>query len=77
MGTGDELILLPGLPVDEHVLERLDAAAADGKALTVRWAILVSGAGIAEEQARVLSGKVKAPGECRDLAVLLARERGA
>lgn len=69
--------LLPGLPVEGPTLERLDAAASVDKPLTVRWAILVGGAGMLEDKARALSERVKAPGDCRDLAILLARERSA
>lgn len=67
--------LLPGLVVNRHLLECVDSAAADGKSLPARWAVLAGSAG--EAQARALSERVKAPGECRDLAVLLAREGSA
>lgn len=68
--------LLPGLALGARLLGRLDAAAEQGGALPVRWALIAGGAGD-EALARALCERLKAPAECRDLAVLLARERAA
>jgi tRNA nucleotidyltransferase (CCA-adding enzyme) len=56
-----------------HALGALDAAAARGAELSVRYAVLFAGG--AEEVADRASARLRAPGECRDLAVLAARTR--
>ncbi len=51
---------------------RLDAAAAANAALGVRVALLL--APLAFDAADALSARLKVPGDCRDLALMLARE---
>ncbi len=58
-----------------RALAALDAAAADGAALPLRWAALF--AGVDASAAEVTSARVRAPSECRDLAVLVAAHRAA
>jgi len=50
----------------------LARAAAEGLGLAPRFALLVSG-GASAETARALSERLKAPGDCRDLALLAGR----
>ena len=56
-----------------HALGALDAAAARGAELSVRYAVLFAGG--AEDVADGASARLRVPGECRDLAVLAARTR--
>jgi tRNA nucleotidyltransferase (CCA-adding enzyme) len=58
-----------------RALAALDAAAARGAALPVRYAAIFAGA--AEEVADRASARLRATGECRDLAVTAARARDA
>jgi tRNA nucleotidyltransferase (CCA-adding enzyme) len=77
----DECGALPRvLPEWTHIaapraLAALDAAAADGAALPLRWAALF--ASVDASAAEVASARVRAPSECRDLAVLAAAYRAA
>jgi tRNA nucleotidyltransferase (CCA-adding enzyme) len=56
-----------------RALRALDAAVARGADLSVRYAALLAGG--AEDAADRASARLRAPGECRDLAVLAARTR--
>jgi tRNA nucleotidyltransferase (CCA-adding enzyme) len=58
-----------------RALGALDAAAARGAALPVRYAALLAGA--QEDVAERASERLRVPGDCRDLAVLAARSRPA
>ncbi len=58
---------------EAHALGALDAAAARGTDLSVRYAALFAGG--PEAVADRASARLRAPGECRDLAVLAARTR--
>ena len=58
-----------------RALGALDAAAARGADLPVRYAVLFVGG--TEAAADRASARLRAPGECRDLAVLAARTRTA
>ncbi len=67
-----------GRPANDaaRILEgALARAAADGLVLAARFALIVSQAGSSEE-VRAVSGRLKAPSECRDLAVLAQRHGG-
>jgi tRNA nucleotidyltransferase (CCA-adding enzyme) len=69
--------VLPGW-TDVHApraLAALEAAAADAAGLPLRWAVLF--ASVDASAAEVTSARVRAPGECRDLAVLVAAHRAA
>jgi tRNA nucleotidyltransferase (CCA-adding enzyme) len=59
----------------ERALRALDAAAADGAALPLRWAALL--AGVDASAAEVTSARLRAPSDCRELAVLAAAQRPA
>jgi tRNA nucleotidyltransferase (CCA-adding enzyme) len=59
----------------EALALRLDRAAARGYALAVRFALLVLD--LPPEEAASLAGRVNAPGDCRELALLAIRERDA
>jgi tRNA nucleotidyltransferase (CCA-adding enzyme) len=58
-----------------RALDALDGAAADGAALPLRWAVLF--ASVDASAAEVTSARVRAPSDCRDLAVLVAAQRVA
>jgi tRNA nucleotidyltransferase (CCA-adding enzyme) len=58
-----------------RALRALDAAAGSGAALPVRYAVLFAGG--AEDVAERASERLRATGECRDLAVTAARARPA
>lgn len=55
----------------------IDAAAAQGYALAVRFAALVCGLGLDGARIDALCKRLKVPNDCRDLAVMTAREQGA
>ena len=64
----------------QYVMSVIDGAAARGEELCVRFAALVQaagegGAGLAPIEA--LCKRLKVPNDCRDLALMTARERGA
>ncbi len=59
--------LLPGLEPGPHLLRHVDAAAARGSSLSVRFAALAC-------HAPVLAAHLKAPHDARDLAAMLNRE---
>jgi tRNA nucleotidyltransferase (CCA-adding enzyme) len=69
--------VLPGWAATDsaRALRALDAAAADGAALPLRWASLLCG--VDASAAEVTSARLRAPSDCRDLAVLAAAQRGA
>jgi tRNA nucleotidyltransferase (CCA-adding enzyme) len=58
-----------------RALAALDAAAADRAALPLRWAALF--AGVDASAVEVASARVRAPSDCRELAVLVAAQRAA
>jgi tRNA nucleotidyltransferase (CCA-adding enzyme) len=59
--------------VPEKLAERLDRAAARGLSLAVRYAVMLLD--LEPGAAAALGARVNAPSECRDLAVIAARER--
>jgi len=65
--------LLPELPFDDALLPLLDAAGALPLALEERFAVLMLGVGVA--QIGQLSQRLRVPNECRELAVMAAREQ--
>jgi tRNA nucleotidyltransferase (CCA-adding enzyme) len=67
----DESFDRPDTP--DLLVERLDRAAARGHALSVRFALLVLDLEV--EDATVLSERVNAPRECRDVALLAIQAR--
>ncbi|KAB8040237.1 multifunctional CCA tRNA nucleotidyl transferase/2'3'-cyclic phosphodiesterase/2'nucleotidase/phosphatase [Janthinobacterium aquaticum] len=66
--------LLPELPFDPALLSLLDRAATQQLALPERFAVLMLQVGLA--QIEQLSLRLRVPNECRELAVMAAREQG-
>ena len=69
----DRALAQPGAP--ERLAARLEHAAARGRVLAVRYALLVLDLPAGEAEA--LASRVNAPGECRSLAALALRERAS
>ena len=67
--------VMPEVQAREEVLRVLDTAAAMAAALPVRFACLTLGLDLA--QVKALSERLRVPNECRELAEVVARERGA
>ena len=61
------------ITVSEHLLQVIDHAAAQGHDLPVRFAALVLH--MSKESIEQLSVRLRVPNECRELAVMAARER--
>jgi tRNA nucleotidyltransferase (CCA-adding enzyme) len=70
-------LVLPGWASMDaaRALRALDAATTDGAALPLRWAALFCS--VDASAAEVTSARLRAPSDCRDLAVLAAAQRGA
>ena len=70
--------ILPELDSGPSTMEAADAAARRGHALEVRFAVLMLGLAEAQDPKPVqdVCKRLKVPNECRDLAVMTAREAG-
>jgi tRNA nucleotidyltransferase (CCA-adding enzyme) len=67
--------ILPELTADATLMRLVDATAGQGAPLEVRYAVLLHALDGADILA--VSKRLKVPNECRDLAVMTARELGA
>ncbi|NHQ88904.1 multifunctional CCA tRNA nucleotidyl transferase/2'3'-cyclic phosphodiesterase/2'nucleotidase/phosphatase [Janthinobacterium lividum] len=67
--------ILPELIINEHLLHVIDSAAGAGHALCVRFAVLMLAVPL--EQINALSERLRVPNDCRELAVMAAREQVA
>ncbi len=68
--------ILPELDAGPQAMQVIDAAAAAGLPLPVRFAALLQGQGAAGLRAiEQVCRRLKVPADCRDLAVMAARER--
>ena len=65
--------IVPELQVDAHLLQVIDRAAGVGHELCVRFAVLMLAAPVA--QINALSERLRVPNDCRELAVMAAREQ--
>jgi len=65
--------ILPELTVNDHLLQVIDRAAADGQELCVRFAVLMLGVPVA--QINALGERLRVPNDCRELAVMVSREQ--
>ena len=65
--------ILPELAINDHLLHVIDRAAGAGHALCVRFAVLMLAVPL--EQINVLSERLRVPNDCRELAVMAAREQ--
>ena len=65
--------ILPELAINDHLLRVIDRAAGAGHALCVRFAVLMLAVPL--EQINVLSERLRVPNDCRELAVMAAREQ--
>jgi tRNA nucleotidyltransferase (CCA-adding enzyme) len=66
--------LLPELDTQPHTLRVIDTAAQQDHPLEIRFAALMRDVGTAAVEA--VSKRLKVPNECRDLALMTAREHG-
>jgi len=66
--------LLPELDTQPHTLRVIDTAAQQDQPLEIRFAALMRDVGTAAVEA--VSKRLKVPNECRDLALMTAREHG-
>ena len=67
--------ILPELSVNQHLLQVIDRAAGAGLALCVRFAVLMLAVPVA--RINTLSERLRVPNDCRELAVMAAREQAA
>ena len=67
--------ILPELGITPHLLQAIDRAAAEGHELCVRFAVLMLAVPVA--QINALSERLRVPNDCRELAVMAAREQAA
>ncbi|MNK31341.1 Multifunctional CCA protein [compost metagenome] len=65
--------ILPELAINDHLLRVIDRVAGAGHALCVRFAVLMLAVPL--EQINVLSERLRVPNDCRELAVMAAREQ--
>ena len=65
--------ILPELTINDRLLQVIDRAAADGLELCVRFAVLMLAVPV--EQINALSERLRVPNDCRELAVMAAREQ--
>ena len=65
--------IVPELQVDAHLLQVIDRAAGAGHELCVRFAVLMLAVPVA--QINALSERLRVPNDCRELAVMAAREQ--
>lgn len=71
--------ILPELDPDAQLMQAVDAAAGHAHPLEVRFAVLMLALGSSAPGLQALADvckRLKAPNECRDLAVMTAREQG-
>ena len=71
--------ILPELDPDAHLMQAIDAAAGHAYPLEVRFAVLMLALGNSAPGLQALAEvckRLKAPNECRDLALMTAREQG-
>lgn len=66
--------LLPEVDADASLMRMVDKTAGQGAPLEVRFGVLLHR--LPQEEVLEVSRRLKAPNECRDLAQLIARERG-
>jgi len=64
--------IVPELIINDRLLQVIDRAAADGLALCVRFAVLMLAVPV--EQINALGERLRVPNDCRELAVMAARE---
>jgi len=67
--------ILPELTINEHLLQVIDHAASAGHDLCVRFAVLMLAVPLGRINA--LSERLRVPNDCRELAVMAAREQAA
>ena len=67
--------ILPELTINEHLLQVIDRAAGAGLELCVRFAVLMLVLPVA--RINTLSERLRVPNDCRELAVMAAREQAA
>ena len=67
--------ILPELDITPHLLQAIDRAAAAGLELCVRFAVLMLAVPVA--QINALGERLRVPNDCRELAVMAAREQAA
>jgi tRNA nucleotidyltransferase (CCA-adding enzyme) len=67
--------IMPELTINEHLLHIIDSAAGAGHDLCVRFAVLMLAVPVG--QINVLSERLRVPNDCRELAVMAAREQAA
>ena len=67
--------ILPELDIAPHLLQAIDRAAAAGLELCVRFAVLMLAVPVA--QINALGERLRVPNDCRELAVMAAREQAA
>jgi tRNA nucleotidyltransferase (CCA-adding enzyme) len=67
--------IVPELTINEHLLHVIDGAAGAGHGLCVRFAVLMLA--VPPAQINVLSERLRVPNDCRELAVMAAREQAA
>ena len=67
--------ILPELDITPHLLQAIDRAAAAGLELCVRFAVLMLAVPVA--QIIALGERLRVPNDCRELAVMAAREQAA
>jgi tRNA nucleotidyltransferase (CCA-adding enzyme) len=67
--------IVPELTINEHLLHVIDGAAGAGHGLCVRFAVLMLAVPVG--QINVLSERLRVPNDCRELAVMAAREQAA
>ncbi|SDM66701.1 tRNA nucleotidyltransferase (CCA-adding enzyme) [Janthinobacterium sp. OK676] len=67
--------ILPELTINEHLLQVIDHAASAGHDLCVRFAVLMLAVPLG--QINALSERLRVPNDCRELAVMAAREQAA
>ena len=65
--------ILPELAINDHLLHVIDRAAGAGHALCVRFAVLMLAVPLG--QVNALSERLRVPNDCRELAVMAAREQ--
>lgn len=65
--------ILPELSVNDRLLQVIDRAAAEGHELCVRFAVLMLAVPVV--QINTLSERLRVPNDCRELAVMAAREQ--
>ena len=65
--------IMPELTINDHLLHVVDHAAGAGHALCVRFAVLMLAVPLG--QVNALSERLRVPNDCRELAVMAAREQ--